>query len=252
MKNDLRVLRDRAMHVLDSGEYAGEAASTVLQVVQPLGAVALFGGLLRDLVLEPPSSSLNDMDLVVATSSEHLGSQLAKLDATQNRYGGYRIPLGGWTFDVWALDQTWAFKHRLVDGASFANLVQTTFFNWDAIVWELGTWSFHCLPNYFEQITSRLLEINLDVNANPAGNVVRAIRHMKFRSAKWGPKLVRYAFDLISDPSNKRELQKPQYLQYLDDSETTGLQEALRKHIEKDDNSPFQVSSWPRRVPRLA
>lgn len=193
------LLAKRAYTFLHSEDFAGKAATGLLGVIGQFGQPAVFGGLLRDLCLHRPEEFSSDIDLVVATSSwPLLQRRLLSFDAERTRYDGVRLYHEGWQFDVWALDETWALKNSLVQGSSFQDLVRTTFFNWDAIAYEIGTSRLHFLPSYFEEINSRFLEVNLEENANPSGNLIRAIRFALDEHAHWGPRMKAYVLRGLS------------------------------------------------------
>ena len=56
----------------------------------------------------------------------------------KNRFGGMSLNFGGFPFDVWSLDDTWAFRNRKIDRINFSTLPQTTFLNIDAIAFKFG------------------------------------------------------------------------------------------------------------------
>ncbi len=240
-------LKERVKRVLFSHAYAAGPVSALLETVTQVGPVAIFGGLLRDLCFFPPSPTPSDIDMVVATdSSTHLENSLSRLtpNLNLNRYGGHRIALQGWTFDVWALDQTWAFKNRLLAGRTFGDLVKTTFFNWDAIVFEVAAETFHYLPNYFQCLDERILEINLEPNANPPGNAARALRFLKSRQACWGPKLTSYMYKFLSHVLEQQSPSIPsKYETYLTGSEARSVFRALDKHFSAHARGTFAYSS---------
>jgi hypothetical protein len=241
---DTGTLRDRVKHVLFSRRYAGEPTKTVLNAIANLGSIAVFGGLLRDLSLDPPSPALSDIDLVIATDSPQLlGERLDSLHPTRNRYGGYKVSQGEWTFDIWPLGETWAFKNGLVPAGGFRDLIHTTFFNWDAIVFELLSETFYSLPNYFKDLNARLLEINLEATANPTGNAVRALRLLRSRRAHWGPHLAHYMHAFLMTALERGPANvPPKYAEYIARSDVRDVFRALREHISKDEWQVFSYS----------
>jgi hypothetical protein len=61
----------------------------------------------------------------------------AKLGATPNRFGGFASVHPHWKVDFWSLPNTWASAVGLVRTDTLADLVDTTFFDCDAICYEV-------------------------------------------------------------------------------------------------------------------
>lgn len=168
-------LSDRRRLVLD-----------VLPTFEALGRVAIVGGMLRDIALAGPGGYASDIDLVVQPDDANVFREAAvALGGVANRFGGYGMSLGGWSVDVWALEDTWAHRAGLIDVRSFADLRRCTFFDWDAVTYEPRTGRLATNEGFFDGIRERVLGINLAVNPNSAGCAVRAIR----RAARWGASL---------------------------------------------------------------
>src|SRR5436190_14797207 len=126
-----------------------------------------FGGVPRDLVLYGPSKRPRDVDIVVDCSPKELASVVASYAFQRTRFGGFRIALGKWSFDVWSLSNTWAFSSGYME-PSFDNLPKTTFFNVEAIAAQFNTKprkkrSFYSF-GFSEAISSRVLDINFEPN----------------------------------------------------------------------------------------
>src|ERR1700694_1912278 len=93
----------------------------------------VFGGALRD-ILRPDSltASVRDVDIVVGTNDlRYLTEQCEQYVLGQNRFGGYRLKIGPVPVDIWAVEETWAFRKTLVLPLSFYSLPKTTFLNID-------------------------------------------------------------------------------------------------------------------------
>jgi len=159
----------------------------------PDGDVYLFGGVLRDLALLGRKGFNSDIDLVVEGNWSHLVTHLQYLKARKNKFGGYRLILGGWPIDIWNAKETWAIKQGLVPYKGIASLTDTTVLNWDAILMNWRTRKFIYRKNYFEELNSRILDIVLEKNPNPLGMAVRVFRHFCLKDArKITPSAARY------------------------------------------------------------
>jgi len=150
----------------------------------PDGDVYLFGGLLRDLAFLGSKGFSSDIDIVVEGDWAKCTQYLEHLGAKKNKFGGYRLSIGGWPIDIWSARETWAIRHGLVKYNSIASLTETTVLNWDAILmnWRTGTFIFR--KNYFEDLKSRVLDIVLKENPDPLGMAVRVFRHLCLKDAK--------------------------------------------------------------------
>lgn len=152
-----------------------------------LGRVAVIGGLVRDFAREGRSGFHSDVDLVI-DAPKHEVTQLAlDLNAVPNRFGGYGYQDGLWKIDFWALETTWGKKHVSVN--SLEDVIESTFFDWDAIAYDLWERKVICKDDYLDKIKKRKMEINLLPNPSPMGNLVRAVRRLVLWHVEPGPEL---------------------------------------------------------------
>lgn len=190
---DLRLLPKRIDYFLRSEKYNRKEVFDVLKTLSPMGDVAIFGGMLRDLCFGGNSKFCSDVDIVIDTKDEEaLLRKLKPYPLEFNSFGGYRINLSKWRLDVWPLSKTWAFREGYVKDATFENLVKTTFFNWDAIVYVKKNNKIYSKEIYLETLKSRILDINLEPNPNPLGAIVRSLRYLIKDDAILSPKLTNY------------------------------------------------------------
>ena len=172
----------------------GELFNTLARV----GRVAIFGGVLRDLALDGLAARPRDIDVVVECDRRaDLAMCLTPFRPERNRFGGFRYRVGGWLFDTWCTKDTWAVKEGLVEAQGLDDLVRTTYFDWDAALYEVRSASFAILPDYFQRLASSVVDINLPDNPNPIGNLVRALRFLVLGRANLGPNLVSAALNSL-------------------------------------------------------
>ena len=143
-------------------------------------SAVIFGGVLRDLMLFGNSEVPRDVDVVVGdVSAEDLEKAYKNLIYGKNRFGGLRLRAKGWMIDLWALNDTWAFREHLREPVDFNTLVRTTFLNVEAIAAEIPTHHGRPRPIYsggfFETISGKVLDISFEPNPNPGLCVVRSI-----------------------------------------------------------------------------
>ena len=182
----------------------------VLQVLQDLKQTdiraVLFGGTLRSLLVsrlfEGRFGRPRDIDVVV------LGAPLSELEkrfngiiARHTRFGGLKLRNGYWHFDVWPLEETWAFRKDKVV-ARFEDLPSTTTFNLEAIAVEV--WSKDGKPRalfsghdqFFHGILSKTLELNRADSPFPELTVVRAVIMASELGFRIGPCLGAYIAEI--------------------------------------------------------
>lgn len=150
----------------------------------PDGDVYLFGGVLRDLALLGKRGFNSDIDVVVEGDWLQFTSYLDSLQASKNKFGGYRLWIDSVPIDIWNAQDTWAIKNELVSYNGIASLTETTVLNWDAILMNWRTRNFIFREGYFEQLKSRVLDIVLEDNPNPLGMMIRVFRHLCLKDAR--------------------------------------------------------------------
>jgi hypothetical protein len=149
--------------------------------------VAVIGGLVRDFAREGRSGFRSDVDLVIDGPDEEVARLAKHLRATPNRFGGYGYKEGPWKIDFWALSTTWGRHHVPVQ--RLEDVVSCTFFDWDAVAYDLWEKKLICAGGYLECIRQRTLDINLRPNPSPMGNLVRAMRRLVLWQVRPGPGL---------------------------------------------------------------
>jgi hypothetical protein len=193
-------IKKRITRFLTSTAFGRQEIAGVIDLLSPAGSVGIFGGALRDLALSGNQTFPNDVDLVVSTDDvDHLSRLLADFQPVRNRHGGYSFRSQHWKFDVWALPQTWAIREGLVTASSLSDLVKTTFFDWDAIVYDTSSKRLSTCDDYFEKISIGMVDINLVRNPNPIGNAVRALRIYLSMRAGLSRNLGDYVLSVIDD-----------------------------------------------------
>jgi hypothetical protein len=193
-----RTLKRRIRRFLANTK-SGPDVSDVITRLSDIGRVALFGGALRDLALHGRTASPRDIDIVVQCEADRdLAQCLAGFQPRRNRFGGFRFRTERWSFDVWRVEDTWAIREGLVKTNRLDDLIHTTFFDWDALLYEPKSGSIIALPHYFERLASPVVDINLPDNPNPLGTLVRALRILVLDRACMGKRLVSYTHEQLA------------------------------------------------------
>ena len=151
--------------------------------------VGIIGGLVRDFARGGRQAFKSDLDLVVEGDRKEVARLAQAVGARGNRFGGYGFTAGPWKIDFWALEDTWAVAQGHVAVRGLDDVVRCTFFDWDAIVYDLRTWRLICDPAYLERLRSRRLDISLRSNPGELGNLLRAARRIVSWNLQPGPAL---------------------------------------------------------------
>lgn len=161
--------------------------------------VAVIGGLVRDFAHEGRSGFRSDIDLVIDAPKDSVAELATLLNAAPNRFGGFGCKRGPWKIDFWALETTWARRHVHVE--SLEDIVSCTFFDWDAVAYDLKKRKLICSENYLNRIKKKTLDINLLPNPSPLGNLVRAVRRLMLWEVHAGPSLKEFISEHLDESS---------------------------------------------------
>lgn len=193
-------LSKRVLYYLSSHKRGRHVVGAFIEELSQLGEVAIIGGMLRDLTLFGNREFSSDVDLVIQpTNLREFDVLMGSLDAKINRFGGYSTVAGRWKVDIWPLERTWArvAGHRIVN--RFDDLLDCTFFNWDAVLFHVNRKELIAKEHYFADLRERVLSINLEPNPNPLGNAVRALRFSARANARWTQPLANHVLGCISE-----------------------------------------------------
>lgn len=195
---DALTLRKRVIRFIRKELAPLPAFADLTKVAESYGPVAIFGGLVRDLALGNSREFSSDVDIVLKDMpGEVLTRHLAPYQAERNAFGGFRVQFGRWAFDLWTFDTTWAFVQGHVQGRELTDLLRTTFFNWDAALFDLSKQEVLTSPAYFADLEARLLAINLRQTPNELGAAVRALRTLSAGGVSLAPDLAGFLHEQI-------------------------------------------------------
>jgi hypothetical protein len=175
------------------------------------GEFVVFGGVLRDLLHRRTGyMDVHDVDIVYdGLDEQDVLNALTDFNVRKNRFGGIKIEQDGNVFDLWRLQDTWAFQNYPEGPWSLRleDLVLTTQLSVEAIVVYVKHSSRNgrqviTAPIFDESIAERCLEINFEPNPNPAATVVRALVTADKLQYCIGPLLAKY-INKISFKYNK-------------------------------------------------
>lgn len=143
---------------------------------QKLPDTVIFGGMLREFGLGYEKDFTSDIDLVSAGSRQEIHAAIADFSPTMNNFGGFRFSRSGRSFDIWSLEDTWAFRKHHVIGHNFNDLLNTTFFKIDSVAFHICRNELIYSDNFVDAMDNRVLDTNLEANPNPQKMAHKAIK----------------------------------------------------------------------------
>lgn len=167
-------------------------------------SIAIIGGLVRDLALHGRDGFSSDVDLVIDVDPISLDDFAISLGATRNRFGGFGLSTPWWKIDFWALRNTWAYRQHYVNLRQLSDIMKTTFFDCDAIIYDLRSRKVMAMEGYVQRLHDRVIDINLLPNPSTDGNLIRAIRRILMWDMKAGPKLRHFIDNHLDDDALER------------------------------------------------
>lgn len=141
--------------------------------------VWIFGGMIRDIGLYGRGGFTSDIDLVIDWSREELIKTLNTLNIQEierNKLGGVRFHYHNLDFDIWCIQDTWAFRERIVEFEDLNSLLKTTLMSWDSVLYDVKAKSVISSDNYLYDLHRRRLELVLQDTPNELGSVIRILR----------------------------------------------------------------------------
>lgn len=176
----------------------GHDISELIELISPVGDCAIFGGMPRDFARRGRDAFNSDVDIVVDVAPGLLDGLLACLGGVRNRFGGYRLKHGRFDFDIWALQSTWAAASGHVEVRSLPDLVKTTFFDCDAVLYHCRTREIARSEQFWSGIEQRVVDINLEANPHHIGALARTLRVFISWQQDLAPRLASYLVDGIA------------------------------------------------------
>lgn len=208
--------------------------------------VGVIGGLVRDFARGGRSAFKSDLDLVIEASSAKVVRFAESVGASPNRFGGYGFVYGPWKIDFWALERTWAATNGHVQVSHLPDVIRCTFFDWDAVVYDIKQKKLSCDGDYLEKIRSSQLEINLRANPSELGNLLRAARRIIRWRLEPGPVLRNFIVERLNDQAfnrmRKEERQKFSFRVTDEYDDAKKLRHALLIHPRCRHQDPSQIA----------
>lgn len=223
------ILKQRVLRLLSPKNDPSKKLHFFLNSVSKQADVFLFGGAIRDVALHGVSKFSSDLDFVFDGSADELDNLLSGYSASKNKFGGYRLKIVNIDIDIWALENTWAFKHGHVKCESIKSILKTTIVNWDACLFSWKKKRLFLSETYVDNLKKGYLDLVLKENPNRLGLLVRVLRYYAEKDANY---LSSQLVDLISKELQKYSVGK--ILEYEHSSyKCSYISERLIVYIEK-------------------
>lgn len=154
-------------------------ACRLINRLEEHGDILLFGGAVREYKDNQFSKIPRDIDIVVKNENDLINIEniMSEFRYIKNRFGGYKIKLNNLEFDIWNIENTWAFKEEKIaceEHEYIEKLQDTVFLNVDAIVYNLTKKEMYD-EKYQQAMSNRVLDVVLEDNPCIALNIIRAI-----------------------------------------------------------------------------
>lgn len=193
-----------------------ETVDKFFNKLESYGNIVIIGGSIRDIAINQKKP--RDIDIIVDTDAIYIDDVFEGMKYSRNRFGGYKAVYNQQEFDVWSINNNWAFKRNILD-ALVENIPKGCFYNLDATYFNLSTGVGDA--DYFnDALFKKQLDIVLDeehVYANPFPeiNIIRALVLRKQYDVSFSKKVLSYIrtwIDKENDPIS--ELKKAELKHY--------------------------------------
>lgn len=192
--SDKHVLKKRIDRYIweSSGERSITLRSLLRDRFMDTGRVAIVGGMVRDFARRGREGFSSDVDLVIDADPNDVAALAGQLNAKPNRFGGFSWVSGSWKIDFWALHTTWSYREGHAKVSVLEDIIRCTFFDWDAVMYDLSARRVYCDDTYIERLKSGCLDINLMATPSIQGNLLRAVRRLLLWDLEQGPRLAEF------------------------------------------------------------
>lgn len=205
-------LKKRVARFFDENRKDRVVLCDFLDELDKVSPVYIFGGVIRDIALNGIKGFDSDIDVVVASQEESFQSVVRNHKPEVNKFGGYRVNVGGWPLDIWKVSKTWAFEQGHQEYENIDSLLKTTITNWDGVLYCWGSRKLIFDDNYLDDMFNGYLHVKFSKNPNQLGMLVRILRFCSNpRATTLSPKTVgllqkslsEYTFESISAYESK-------------------------------------------------
>ena len=164
----------------------------LFQMLEKAGNIYLIGGVLREFRDRGDIIELRDIDIIIdIRNKDYWKKTIDNFQYTLNNFGGYKLACSGLVVDIWPLNETWAYRNKIINCKPeeyVEHLTDTVFLNVDAIVYDFNKDIWYD-ERYLKAMESGILDIVLEENPQVSLNIIRAMVLKKRYSMTYSQKL---------------------------------------------------------------
>jgi len=155
-------------------------SQNLISELSHLGELLFFGGAIRDYYIHQKYNNMpRDFDIAIKFfgNSNDANNQLEKIfqnfEYRKNRFGGYKVCIKSLEFDIWDLNNTWAFRENKLE-ANEENLVRSVYLSADSIAYNFNN-NILYHEEFEKTMNNKVIDIILEDNPQVNLNLLRAL-----------------------------------------------------------------------------
>ncbi|WP_336663952.1 hypothetical protein [Kurthia gibsonii] len=167
-----------------------------------VGELLFFGGSIRDICFFQDKPTMpRDFDIAIKFKNRnHFNQIIRNYNYKINRFGGYKFIISNMEFDVWDIENTWAFKNTDLS-PSEENLAKSVYLSIDGIVYNFNKAILYD-EIFRDALSNRSLDIALEENPHVELNLLRALVFKEKYNLSFSKKLKSVFKEYLNHESN--------------------------------------------------
>jgi hypothetical protein len=186
----------------------------LFKYLRSIGDIVVFGGVPRDLIFFN-IKNIRDIDLVVTQiNNSMIDNIIRRIKNRRTRFGGFKCTMNKMPVDIWALNETWAFKQKEFKyPIKVENLPKTVFLSIDAIILNISTKQLYDY-NFKKNFEKKTIDIIFKPNPFPSLCVLRAFKYSAKYNFKFSEQLNEYVYQYLNNTYNVFEELRRMYISH--------------------------------------
>jgi hypothetical protein len=170
------------------------------------GSVILIGGAIRDALKQ--NYNPRDIDMILKLNRKANLDYILEMNNIKyrkNRFGGYKIFFDKTTFDIWTIENHWAFKNSLYE-EKIENIEKTTFLNYDSLVYDYSSKELY--KQYYDKCREeKVIDIigndkYIKENPSPDINIMRMLKIKRETNYQLSNRSYEYIYNYYKNCNN--------------------------------------------------
>jgi hypothetical protein len=188
-----------------------------IEELSKIGELLFFGGSIRDYYFYNEYRDMpRDFDIAIKIDSYKLSvldKFISGYSYRKNRFGGYKVQIEKLEFDIWNLENTWAFRESILK-VKEQNLIKSVFLSVDGIAYNFNNDTLYD-DELKKSIENKVINIVLKENPQKELNLLRALVFKKKYKLEFSKDLIEEYRQSIKNNCNfHEELHKLQFSHY--------------------------------------